>query len=217
MTKCSMQKKIESLSRKNEALITTDGKPITERTWDNGVIDGYSYTALVFPEGSIYGINDGNISKLSITDPNGKLVLNYDRGWDIKPNAKTKKIMNKILDRYNPENKKSPRDAFMETLDSLGFKQDENFPDEPTFKTWFLPYPNEFGRVGVSAGNVKNDYGDLDLCETCLVVEYVDGSKRMHIAVCERNLAENNGLQELITATKLYMDMAKKIANLPSD
>lgn len=217
MSKCSMQKKIESISRKNEALITTDGKPITERTWDNGVIDGYIYTALVFPENSIYGINDGNISKLSIADPNGKLVLNYDRGWDIKPNAKTKKIMDKILDRYNPENKKSPRDAFMEVLDSLGFKQDENFPDEPTSKTWFLPYPTESGRIGVSAGSAKIDETNPDLWQVSFVVEYINGSKRMHIATREKNLTENDGLQELITATKLYMDMAKKIANLPSD
>ena len=217
MSKCSMQKKIESLSKKNEALITTDGDPITERTWDNGVIDGYSYTALVFPEGSIYGINNGNISKLSITDPNGKLVLNYDRGWDIKPNAKTKKIMDKILDRYSPEKKKSPIDAFMEALDSLEFKQDENFPDSPNSKTWFLPYPTEYGRVGVSAGSSKLDGTDPDLCTVSFVVEYINGSKRMHIATCERNLTESGALQELITTTKLYRDMARKIANLPSD
>lgn len=217
MSKCSMQKKIESLSKKNEALVTTDGTPITERTWDKGVIDGYSYEALVFPEGSVYGINDGNISKLSIKDPNGKLVLNYDRGWDIKPNAKTKKIMDKILDRYNPKTKKSPLEAFMEALDSLEFKQDENFPDSPTTKTWFLPYPSEYGRVGVSAGSSKLDGTDSDLCTVSLVVEYINGSKRMHIATRERNLTENDGLQELMYTLSTYMGMARKIASLPSD
>lgn len=125
--------------------------------------------------------------------------------------------MDKILDRYNPENKKSPLEAFLEALDSLEFKQDENFPDSATSKTWFLPYPTEYGRVGVSAGSVKIDGTDPDLCQVSFVVEYINGSKRMHIATRERNLTEKGALQELMYTLSTYMGMARKIASLPSD
>ena len=91
-------------SKKHEGLVANNGDPITARTWDSGNIDGYSYQALVFPEPSDYGINNGNISKLSIKAPNGKLVVSYDRGWDIEPAGKSAKaILDKVLARYTVE------------------------------------------------------------------------------------------------------------------
>ena len=42
------------------------------------------YWAKVYDEGSDYGIDDGRISKLLI-EIDGIKVVNYDRGWDIKP------------------------------------------------------------------------------------------------------------------------------------
>jgi hypothetical protein len=110
-------------SNKHEGLVDNSGKPITARTWDSGNIDGYSYQALVFPEPSDYGINNGNISKLSIKGPNGKLVVSYDRGWDIEPAGKAAKaILDKVLARYaveqSSETKCNAHENEQETLDS---------------------------------------------------------------------------------------------------
>ena len=59
-----------------------------------------SYSAKVYDEGSEFGINNGRISKLEIRK-DGELILNYDRGWDIKPEgdiAETALLM--ILDYF---------------------------------------------------------------------------------------------------------------------
>ena len=42
------------------------------------------YWAKVFDEDSVYGINEGRISKLMLKQ-NGEIVYNYDRGLDIAP------------------------------------------------------------------------------------------------------------------------------------
>lgn len=42
------------------------------------------YWVKAYDEGSIYGINGGKISKLTI-EIEGKWTANYDRGWDIEP------------------------------------------------------------------------------------------------------------------------------------
>lgn len=54
-----------------------------------------------FDEGSQYGINGGKISKLFIQDSNKNILACYDRGWDIKPHAEAKEILEKILEAYN--------------------------------------------------------------------------------------------------------------------
>ena len=55
--------------------------------WTKGTINGYDYSIKHFEEGSEYGINGGRISKLDIRR-DGKIFVNYDRGWDIKPTGK---------------------------------------------------------------------------------------------------------------------------------
>lgn len=54
-----------------------------------------------FDEGSQYGINGGKISKLFIQESNKNILACYDRGWDIKPHAEAKEILEKILEAYN--------------------------------------------------------------------------------------------------------------------
>lgn len=68
----------------------------------------YEFYAKVFDEPSEYGIDGGRISKLTIVagsindDPEelwNKVIVNYDRGWDIKPsNSKHMEIFHAILD-----------------------------------------------------------------------------------------------------------------------
>ena len=72
-----------------------------EKGWHEGTIgipqkDGSSkiahYWVKAFEEGSEWGINGGQISKLSIK-LDGKWVVNYDRGWDIKPDENDQNVM----------------------------------------------------------------------------------------------------------------------------
>lgn len=61
--------------------------------WVTGKVDyngrEYKFTAKVFEEGSIHGINEGRVSKLMIRNENTTgwygVFVNYDRGWDIEP------------------------------------------------------------------------------------------------------------------------------------
>lgn len=66
--------------------ITADTRTIDG--WVQGIVtDGketYEFCAKVFDEKSIYGINNGRVSKLGVrykTTP----IINYDRGWDLRP------------------------------------------------------------------------------------------------------------------------------------
>ena len=44
----------------------------------------FHYWLKVYDENSQYGNDGGKVSKLMLKR-NGKIVANYDRGWDIKP------------------------------------------------------------------------------------------------------------------------------------
>ena len=73
--------------------------------WHEGTIGipmkdgGYKiahYWVKSYEEGSMYGINEGRISKLTIKI-DGKITANYDRGWDIKPTCKEAELALCIL------------------------------------------------------------------------------------------------------------------------
>jgi len=56
--------------------------------WQEGSLKVYNsifhYWLKVFDEPSKFGIEGGKVSKLMLKR-DGKVVCNYDRGWDIKP------------------------------------------------------------------------------------------------------------------------------------
>lgn len=63
--------------------------------WCSGKIGKYNFEAKLFDEGSTFGIKNGRVSKLAIWDEEIRqkeqnffksCIVNYDRGWDIKPN-----------------------------------------------------------------------------------------------------------------------------------
>lgn len=62
-------------------------------TWVIGRIAGHRFDALVFPEHAEcpdYELGDSRISKLWIRrEADKQTVLNFDRGWDIRPTTKT--------------------------------------------------------------------------------------------------------------------------------
>ena len=59
------------------------------------------YSIKVYDEPSKFGINHGKISKLELKQ-DGKIVANYDRGWDIRPTTKEAEIaLCILLDQHN--------------------------------------------------------------------------------------------------------------------
>ena len=59
------------------------------------------YKRQVYDEPSKFGINHGKISKLQLKQ-NGKIVANYDRGWDIHPTTKEAEMaLCILLTRHN--------------------------------------------------------------------------------------------------------------------
>ena len=80
--------------------------------WEDGssIINGikFLYSAKVFDVGSEFGINNGRISKLQVVKDIREdswnwdnTIINYDRGWDIRPRTETeKKALQYVLDLY---------------------------------------------------------------------------------------------------------------------
>jgi len=63
--------------------ITKDERRIN--SWVTGkATGGVTFCAKMYDEGSVYGIDKGRVSKLDIR-VDGKIAVNYDRGWDLKP------------------------------------------------------------------------------------------------------------------------------------
>ncbi len=61
----------------------------------------YHYQAKVYDMPSNYGINQGRISKLSVS-LEGRTVINYDRGWDKKPvTQEEESVLSIILNSYS--------------------------------------------------------------------------------------------------------------------
>ena len=80
--------------------------------WETGSVDidgvTFLYEAKVYALGSPNGIKDGRVSKLRVVKDIGEnswtwnnTVINYDRGWDIRPRTELeKKVLKHILDLY---------------------------------------------------------------------------------------------------------------------
>lgn len=67
----------------------TKKEPAFGGTWYTGWTGAYLFEAKAYTGGSVYGINEGQVSKLSITSAaTGALVASYDRGWDVEPAGK---------------------------------------------------------------------------------------------------------------------------------
>jgi hypothetical protein len=71
------------------------------KMWKSGEINGYKYEMKQYDSGSVYGINEGRISKLSIRK-DGKEMYNYDRGLDFDELDEGGKIAYaEIIEKHN--------------------------------------------------------------------------------------------------------------------
>ena len=69
--------------------------------WKQGKLDDCEYWVKSFAEPSIFGVNEGRISKLTVKR-NGREIINYDRGWDLEPaTSEDREILASILEMYN--------------------------------------------------------------------------------------------------------------------
>ncbi|NIJ52499.1 DUF7678 domain-containing protein [Dyadobacter arcticus] len=78
---------------------------ISGALWVSGNVGKYEFSALILAEPSKSGIDRGRISKLSILDPVvrektksfiGSCIVNYDRGWDIRPSKIAEPFYNRL-------------------------------------------------------------------------------------------------------------------------
>lgn len=73
--------------------------------WSQGTIKTQNsiihYWVKHFEEGSVFGIEEGRISKLMLKRDN-RIIANYDRGWDVEPADKdTEAALAILMAKYN--------------------------------------------------------------------------------------------------------------------
>lgn len=98
-----------------------------DSNWCDGMIDKYHFQAKLFDTGSIFGINDGRVSKLCIWDDEvrtkkmnfvGACIVNYDRGWDIEPTDENKVYFDAVVELLESAPKRFD-ESFNESLSKL--------------------------------------------------------------------------------------------------
>jgi len=69
--------------------------------WTHGKINGCEYWVKHYSEPSVYGINEGKVSKLSVKR-NDREIISYERGWDLEPQTdEDRAVLAAILEKYN--------------------------------------------------------------------------------------------------------------------
>lgn len=92
----------------------------------------YHFETKTFLEKSVFGINKGCISKLMIYQKG--LVVNYDRGWDIKPKTENvKTVYRALLRKFNS---RMPEECILPWMRACGIK---TWTDPRTGRTYSVP------------------------------------------------------------------------------
>lgn len=119
----------------------------------------YSISGKVYLEGSKFGIDNGPISKLWIKDmEKSKVIVNYDRGWDVKPADENKDLYEAVMKLLVDYREKNP----YEVTESKEIKTESdtiNMEDDisETFNPSYKAFENNFGKIYI----VKDKYDKL--------------------------------------------------------
>jgi hypothetical protein len=70
--------------------------------WTSGNINGFGYSVKHFDEASGFGIDDGCISKLTITK-DGRTLCNYERSWDVEVQPEAQAVYEQLLQMFDIE------------------------------------------------------------------------------------------------------------------
>jgi hypothetical protein len=88
----------DDLVNKDKVTIVA-GDPVRD-FWREGAVNrypGYTFQAKVYDAGSVFGIEQGRISKLQVWRGD-RVVMNYERGWDQQPaSRRDRKVLREIL------------------------------------------------------------------------------------------------------------------------
>ena len=85
-------------------LVVLHPNTLPDDAWQRGRVVGFEFAALVFERGGSHGIEGGKISKLSLRDRRGTIVVCYDRGWDRRPKVwqfRRRVAVQQLLARFN--------------------------------------------------------------------------------------------------------------------
>lgn len=97
----------------------------------------FRYVIKNFPEKSQFGIDKGCISKMGI-DRNGQTLVNYERGWDVKPVETDVKMAYKaLLELFNDT---MPEDCLPYWKQSVGMADSVKTARPKTKKKENLPF-----------------------------------------------------------------------------
>ena len=103
------------------------GDPVTD-FWLDGTVNrypDYSFKAKVYDVGSIFGIGEGRISKLSVMHRD-RVVMHYERGWDQVPTSRRdRKVLKEILAGFPERGREMDGDE--------GFRLDRPQTSRPRF------------------------------------------------------------------------------------
>ncbi|MBX3377504.1 MAG: hypothetical protein KF678_10940 [Phycisphaeraceae bacterium] len=85
-----------------DSLVITKVKARTRApgSWVDGTIGGDRFQALVFPEPAsdpAFEIEGSNISKFWLADDEGRVVADFDRGWNLTPATEIAKRLTDLL------------------------------------------------------------------------------------------------------------------------
>ena len=71
----------------------------TESNWVTGTCEGHTFHAKLFDTPSEFGIKNGRVSKFSLclNSNRSRCIINYDRGWDLKPTKENREIFDVIM------------------------------------------------------------------------------------------------------------------------
>ncbi len=76
----------------------------TNSNWTSGIVTDpegevtHHFNAKLFDEGSVFGIDDGRVSKFTMNRENGDNFINYSRGWDVKPKKEDQKVFDQVIE-----------------------------------------------------------------------------------------------------------------------
>lgn len=119
----------------------------------------YSISGKVYLESSKFGIDNGPISKLWIKDmEKSKVIVNYDRGWDVKPTDENKDLYEAVMKLLVDYREKNP----YEVTESKKVKTESdtiNMEDDisETFNPSYKAFENNFGKIYI----VEDKYDKL--------------------------------------------------------
>ena len=96
----------KAITTPNTVMATVDGTDIKLKLmdcgWVRGTLDGHRFLARVSNYDSDFGIEEGRVYTLEIRQiakagSKGMCIVNYDRGWNIRPEPRDFAVYEKVL------------------------------------------------------------------------------------------------------------------------